>query len=154
PAKYSQSLKGKTLLMIFEKPSLRTRVSFEVGITSMGGTAVVIETGNMPLGKKESIEDTSKVCSRYVDCVMARLTSHEDMIKLAENSSIPIINGLTDKFHPVQVLSDILTISEKKGKLKGLKMCYLGDAFNNVRSCLLVIGYILQAFSLSLLHLL
>ncbi len=138
PAKYSNSLKGKTLLMIFEKPSLRTRVSFEVAITSMGGTAVVIETDNMPLGKKESIEDTSKVCSRYVDCVMARLFKHEDIVKLAENSSVPVINGLTDDFHPVQVLSDLLTIKEKKGKLKGLKLCYLGDGLNNVAHSLIL----------------
>ncbi len=138
PGKYSDSLKGKTLLMIFEKPSLRTRLSFDVAIKSLGGNSIVIDTGSTPLGKKETIEDTAKVCSRYVDCIMARLFEHKKLITLKENSTIPIINGLTDDFHPVQILSDLFTIKEKKGKLKGLKLAYLGDGLNNVTHSLLL----------------
>ncbi len=138
PGKYAESLKGKTLLMIFEKPSLRTRLSFDVGIKSMGGYGIVIDASSAPLGEKESIEDTAKVCSRYVDGIMARLFEHKNMIALGENATVPIINGLTDDFHPVQILSDLLTIKEKKKNLKGLKLCYLGDALNNVTHSLLI----------------
>ena len=138
PGKYSDSLKGKTLLMIFEKPSLRTRVSFDVAIKSMGGHSVIIEAGSAPLGEKETIEDTAKVCSRYVNCIMARLFEHEKLVSLEKNSTVPVINGLTDDFHPVQILSDLLTIKEKKGKLKGLKLCFLGDGLNNVTHSLLI----------------
>jgi ornithine carbamoyltransferase len=138
PNKYSKKLSGKTLLMIFEKPSLRTRVSFEAGMLSLGGNAIVIETENTPLGKKETIEDTAKTASRYVDCIMARLFEHKTLIALRDNATVPVINGLTNDFHPVQILSDFLTIHEKKGKLKGLKLCYLGDGANNVTHCLLI----------------
>ncbi|HCN18673.1 MAG TPA: ornithine carbamoyltransferase [Planctomycetia bacterium] len=137
-AKYSASLKGKTLLMIFEKPSLRTRLSFDVGMKQLGGDAIVVDTGQTPFGTKESIEDTAKTCSRYVDCIMARLFSHEKLVRLSEAAGIPIINGLTDDEHPAQILSDLLTIAEKKGKLQGLKFCYLGDGNNNVTHSLLI----------------
>jgi ornithine carbamoyltransferase len=138
PSKYSTALRGKTLLMIFEKPSLRTRLSFDVAMKSMGGHTIVIDTLSTPLGEKESIEDTAKVCSRYVDVIMARLFEHKKLVALKENASVPVINGLTDDFHPVQILSDFLTIKEKKGALKGLKLCYLGDALNNVTHSLLI----------------
>jgi len=138
PTKYPDSLKGKMLLMVFEKPSLRTRLSFDVAIKSLGGHSIVIDTGSTPLGEKETIEDTAKVCSRYVNCIMARLFEHKKLVSLDKNSTIPIINGLTDDFHPVQILSDLLTIKEKKGKLKGLKLCFLGDGLNNVTHSLLI----------------
>lgn len=134
---YSSSLKGKVLLMIFEKPSLRTRLSFDVAIASMGGHPVVLDASSAPLGEKETIEDTAKVSSRYVDCIMARLFEHKKIIALQENSRVPVINGLTDDHHPVQILSDLLTIKEKKGKLPGLKLCYLGDGLNNVTHSLI-----------------
>ena len=148
PKKYSSSLKGKTLLMIFEKPSLRTRLSFDVGIKQMGGFSIVIDTGSTPLGEKESIEDTAKTASRYVDCIMARMFEHERFVKLGNNASVPVINGLTDEYHPCQILSDLLTIKEKKGNLKGLKFCYLGDALNNVTHSLLI-GCALMGINIS-----
>ncbi len=137
PTKYSQAMKGKTLLMIFEKPSLRTRISFQVAMESMGGSAVVVETAHLPMGQKEAIEDTAKVSSRYVNAIMARLYEHRELVVMSENASVPIINGLTDDHHPVQILCDILTILEKKGKLKGLKLCFLGDGNNNIAHSLL-----------------
>lgn len=132
PQKYREAMKDKTLLMIFEKPSLRTRVSFEVGMTQMGGHAIYYNIATSPLGKKETIEDTAKVVSRYVDIVMARLFSFEQLKKLAENASIPVIDALSDYSHPCQILGDLLTIKEKKGKLAGLNLTYLGDSKNNV----------------------
>jgi ornithine carbamoyltransferase len=138
PNKYSNSLKGKSLLMFFAKPSLRTRISFDVGIKQLGGFSIVIDTNNTPLGKKETIEDTAKVCSKYVNCIMARMFKHESIVKLAKNTTIPVINGLTDDYHPCQILSDLLTIKEKKGNLKGLKLCFLGDGLNNITHSLLI----------------
>lgn len=136
--KYARALAGKNLLMFFEKPSLRTRLSFEVAMLQLGGHAIYYDLQGSPLGKgKESVEDTARVVSRYVDAVMARLYSHEDLKKIAANSSVPVINGLTDFSHPCQVLSDLLTIREKFGKLRRLKLSYLGDANNNVTHSLL-----------------
>ena len=137
PEKYSQEMKGKTLLMMFEKPSLRTRVSFETGMTQMGGHAIYYDISTSPMGKKESIEDTAKTSSRYVDIIMARLFKHEHIIKLAENADVPVINALTNFSHPCQILADLQTIREKKGRLKGLKLAYLGDSNNNVTHSLL-----------------
>lgn len=137
PESYSRKLKGKTLLMIFEKPSLRTRVSFEVGMTQLGGHAIYYDISTSPMGKKESIEDTVKTASRYVDIIMARLFKHEHIVKMAENSSVPVINALTDFSHPCQILADLQTIREKKSRLKGLKLCYVGDSNNNVTHSLL-----------------
>jgi ornithine carbamoyltransferase len=148
PRKYRKALDGKTLLMLFEKPSLRTRMSFQVAMQQLGGDTVVMDTSQAPLGEKETIEDTAKVCGRYVDCIMARLYEHSKLEKLAENSGIAVINGLTDDEHPVQVLSDLLTIKEKKGALKGLKLCYLGDADNNVTHSL-IIGCALAGMDIS-----
>ncbi|MFH1455908.1 MAG: ornithine carbamoyltransferase [archaeon] len=132
PSDYSTILKDKTLLMIFEKPSLRTRVSFETGMTRMGGHAIYYNTSTSPMGKKESIADTVKAASRYVDIIMARLFSHRSMEEMAQHSDVPVINGLTDFSHPCQILSDLQTILEKKGKLVGLKIAYLGNSNNNV----------------------
>ncbi len=138
PIHYSKRLEGKTLLMIFEKPSLRTRLSFEVGMTQLGGHAIYYDLSNSPLGKqKESIADTAKTVSRYVDIIMARLFSHKNIEDMAKNSNVPIINALTDFSHPCQILADFQTIREKKGKLDGLKLAYLGDGNNNVTHSLL-----------------
>ncbi|MCM3237552.1 ornithine carbamoyltransferase [Heyndrickxia oleronia] len=128
----NQILQGKVLGMIFEKSSTRTRISFEVGMLQLGGEAIFLSSKDLQLGRGESIHDTAKVMSRYVDGLMIRTTKHEIIEEFAKYASIPIINGLTDKHHPVQVLSDLLTIYEHKGKLTGLKMCFSGDANNNM----------------------
>lgn len=137
PQKYATALKDKTLLMIFEKPSLRTRLSFEVAMTQMGGHAIFYSSADSPLGKKETIEDTAKISSRYVDLIMARLYEHSSIEALAKNSSVPVINALTNYSHPCQILGDLLTIKEKKGALKGLKLVYFGDSRNNVTHSLI-----------------
>ncbi len=141
PAKYQEdwgfSLEGKTMLMLFEKPSLRTRISFEVGMTQLGGHAIFYTIVDSPLGKKESIADTAKVISRMCDITMARLFEHDHIIELAENSTVPVINALTDWSHPCQILSDLLTIREHFGKTKGLTLAYVGDCNNNVTHSLM-----------------
>ena len=125
-------LKGKTLGMIFEKSSTRTRASFEAGMTRLGGHAIFLSNNDIQLGRGETIEDTAIVLSRYVDIIMYRSKSHEDMIELAENATIPVINGLDNKEHPCQVITDLMTIFEKKGSLKGLNFVYIGDGGNNM----------------------
>lgn len=132
PSVFSAAMKDKTLLMIFQKPSLRTRVSFETAMTQMGGHAIYYDVATSPLGKKESIEDTAKTASRYVDIIMARLNSYEECKSLAESSSVPVIDALSDMAHPCQILADLLTIMEKKGRLNGLTLAYIGDCRNNV----------------------
>lgn len=130
-------LKGKTLGMIFAKPSTRTRVSFETAMTQLGGHAIYMGMGDLQLGRGETIADTARTLSRYVDAVMARLFKHEDIVELARNSSVPVVNGLTDLLHPCQTLADLQTIREKKGRLKGLKLAWVGDG-NNVCNSLLL----------------
>ena len=137
PNKYSKKLKGKTLLMIFAKPSLRTNLSFNVGIYELGGQAIFYSLDNSTLGKKESIKDFSKVDSRYVDIVMARLYDHNDIEELAKFSDVPVINGLTNDFHPCQALGDLLSIKERIKK-KNVRVCYLGDCNNNVTNSLII----------------
>ncbi len=132
PKKQMKTLSGKTLLMIFAKPSLRTHLSFEVAMHQLGGHPIFYNLGDSTLGKKESIKDFSKVISRYVDVVMARLYEHKDIEELAEHSDVPIINGLTNYYHPCQILGDFMTVKEHLGKLKGIKIAYLGDGNNNV----------------------
>ena len=124
-------LKNKTLTMIFQKPSTRTRVSFETGMYQLGGHAINLSSQDMQLSRGESIEDTAKTLSRYTDCIMARVYDHGVLEKLSKSSSIPVINGLSDSFHPCQILADFMTIKEKKGKFKGLKIAWIGDG-NNV----------------------
>src|SRR3989338_8341258 len=138
PKNYEKSMEQKTLLMIFAKPSLRTRVSFEVGMTQMGGHGIYYDISTSPMGKKESIADTARTSSRYVDIVMARLFEHKDIEEYAKNSSVPVINALTNFSHPCQILADLLTIKEKKGKLAGLKLAYFGDGANNVAHSLII----------------
>ncbi|MBI4159135.1 ornithine carbamoyltransferase [Candidatus Woesearchaeota archaeon] len=136
--RYKSKLKNNVLLDIFEKPSLRTRLSFEVAMYQLGGHTIYYDLAGSPLGKgKESLEDTAKVVSRYVDVIMARLYSQDDLIKLAKNSSIPVISGLTDYEHPCQILGDLLTIKEKLRKLSNIKIAYFGDAKNNVTHSLI-----------------
>lgn len=132
-------LEGKTLAMIFEKNSTRTRVSFETGMFQLGGHALFLSSNESQVGRGEPIEDTARVLSRYCDGIMIRTFSQELVEKLAEYSTIPIINGLTDFAHPCQVLADLMTIREHKGTLKGLKMCYIGDG-NNMANSLIVGG--------------
>lgn len=138
PERYRDFMRGKVLLMIFEKPSLRTRVSFEVGMCQMGGDAIFYDMSTSPLGAgKETIHDTIKTLSRYADLIMARLFEHEKIEEMARFADIPVINGLTDFSHPCQILSDLLTIGEHKGSLEGITVAYLGDAKNNVTHSLL-----------------
>ena len=138
PWNYTHIMRGKTLLMIFEKPSLRTRLSFETGAYQLGGHAIYYDMSTSPMGAgKESISDSIKVISRFNDIVMARLFKHEHVLEMAANASIPVINALTDYSHPCQILADLLTIKEHKGQLAGLKLAYLGDANNNVTHSLL-----------------
>ncbi len=123
-------LEGKPLGMIFQKPSLRTRVAFEVGMSNLGGHAVYLGPDDIKLGKRETTEDIARVLSRYVDGIMARVFSHEDVVELAEKSRVPVLNGLSEFTHPSQGLADLLTIYEKKGCLKGIKMAFVGDGNN------------------------
>jgi ornithine carbamoyltransferase len=129
-------LKGKTLAMIFEKPSTRTRVSFEVGMWQLGGYALYLNASDLQLGRGETIADTARVLSRYVNGMMARVFAHQTILDLVKYSKVPVINGLSDFTHPCQGLADLFTIYEKKGRLSGLKLAYVGDA-NNVAHSLL-----------------
>lgn len=139
PGNYAHAAHRRTLLMIFEKPSLRTRLSFETGMTRMGGHAIYYDTRSSPMGAgKETLEDTAHTFSRYVNIVMARLFKHSDLEEMAQHASVPIINALTDLAHPCQILADLLTIREHKGRLRGLKVAYVGDSNNNVTHSLMI----------------
>lgn len=127
-------LPHKNLAMIFEKNSTRTRVSFEVGINQLGGQAIVMSSRDMQLGKGESIEDTAKVLSRFVDAIMIRANSHQTILELAKHASVPVINALSDFSHPCQILASILTIEEHLGKISGKKLAWFGDANNVLNS--------------------
>jgi ornithine carbamoyltransferase len=129
-------LAGKTLGMIFQKPSLRTRVSFEVGMRHLGGEAVYLSPQEIKLGERESVADVARVLSRYVEGIMARVFAHSDVEELAAQASVPVINGLSDFGHPCQALSDLFTIREERGTLRGLRLAYVGDG-NNVAHSLL-----------------
>lgn len=140
-------LKNKTLGMIFQKASTRTRVSFEVGMQQLGGYPLYLNANDMQIGRGEPIKDTARVLSRYLDGIMIRTFAQQDVIDLAEYGSIPIINGLTDFAHPCQILADLQTIREFKGKLEGLKMCYIGDGNNMCNS--LIAGALKAGMSIS-----
>jgi ornithine carbamoyltransferase len=129
-------LKGKTLAMIFEKPSTRTRVSFEVGMWQLGGYALYLSSSDLQLGRGETIGDTAQVLSRYVDGIMARVFAHQTILDLVSYSKVPVMNGLSDFSHPCQGLADLFTVYEKKGRLSGLKLAYMGDG-NNVAHSLI-----------------
>ncbi len=133
----SQDLNGKTLAMVFEKSSTRTRVSFEVGMTQCGGHAIYLSQRDTQLGRGETIEDTARVLSRMVDCIMYRAYNHDMMLELGKYSTVSVINALDDLEHPCQIMADLLTIREHKGGLRGLKIAYVGDG-NNVCNSLLL----------------
>ena len=140
-------LEGKTLGMIFEKASTRTRVSFEVGMFQLGGSALFLSSNNTQIGRGEPVEDTARVLSRYLDGIMIRTFEQSEVEALAEYGSIPIINGLTDFCHPCQVLADLMTIREIKGRLDGLKMSFIGDGNNMMNS--LIVGALKSGMSIS-----
>jgi ornithine carbamoyltransferase len=130
-------LEGRSLGMIFQKPSTRTRVSFEVGITQLGGTGLYLAAGDLQLGRGETIKDTATVLSRYLDGIMIRTFRQADVDELAEHAEVPVLNGLTDEFHPCQALADVMTIRERLGTFEGVRVAYLGDG-NNVCHSLMV----------------
>jgi ornithine carbamoyltransferase len=139
PRAYSQALLGKQLAMIFEKPSLRTRVTFEVGMTSLGGFGVYLDHAKPRLGEREAVKDIARNLERWVDGIVARTYSHESVLELANNASIPVVNALTDLFHPCQALADLFTLREKIGTLSGQTLAFVGDG-NNVCHSLMVTG--------------
>lgn len=141
PEAYADRLARRTLLMVFEKPSLRTRVSFETGMTQLGGHAIYYDMSTSPMGAgKESIADSARTVSRYVDLIMARLFKHEDLLEFSRFSDVPVINALTDYSHPCQILADLQTIQERFGSLPGRVLSFFGDGFNNVTHSLMVGG--------------
>ncbi|MBQ2819545.1 MAG: ornithine carbamoyltransferase [Clostridia bacterium] len=141
-------LKGKTLGMIFQKSSTRTRVSFEVGMADLGGHALFLSSRDLQIGRGEPVQDTARVLSRYLDGIMIRTFEQKEVEMLAEYGTIPIINGLTDYCHPCQVLADLMTIREHKGMLKGKKLCYIGDGNNMANS--LIVGCIKMGMSVAI----
>ena len=132
-----EALEGRTLGMIFQKPSTRTRVSFEVGIAQLGGVGLHLAAGDLQLGRGETIKDTARVLSRYLDGIMIRTFRQADVDELADHADVPVINGLTDEFHPCQALADVMTIRERLGVAEGVRVAYLGDG-NNVCHSLMV----------------
>ena len=142
PSKYSDSMEDKTLLMLFEAPSLRTRISFETGMTQMDGHAIYYDMKESTVGKKETIKDLANVVSRYCDLIMARIAKHSDIMEIAKNSRVPVINGLTSYEHPCQILSDMMTIYEIKKSFK-INLAYLGDGNNNTTHSLMFAASIL-----------
>ncbi|AHW64295.1 ornithine carbamoyltransferase [Corynebacterium glyciniphilum] len=129
---YRNSLMNKSVAVLFDKTSTRTRFSFDVGINQLGGHPIVVDSGKSQMGKKESYQDTGAVLSRFVDAVVWRTGAHQNLHDMAETATVPIINALCDDFHPCQILADLLTIRQHKGELKGLKAVYLGDGANNM----------------------
>jgi ornithine carbamoyltransferase len=142
-------LKGKTVALLFEKPSLRTRVSFEVAMWQLGGHAVYLSPSEVGLGKRESISDVARTLSRFVNGIVARTFAHQTVKMLAEYGTVPVINGLSDYEHPCQALGDLLTILEKKGDLKGLRLAYVGDGNNVARSLMLAVAAVGMDFSIA-----
>ncbi len=138
PASFARALEGKQLAMIFEKPSLRTRVTFEVGITSMGGNAVYLDHAKPRLGERESIRDVARNLERWVDGIVARTFSHAAVLEFASYASIPVINGLSDLLHPCQAISDFFTLEEKFGALEGLRIAFVGDGNNVCHSLMMM----------------
>jgi ornithine carbamoyltransferase len=139
PARFREALDGKTLAMIFEKSSTRTRVSFEAGMFQLGGLAMFLSARDLQLGRGETVADTAAVLSRYTDAIMARTNAHATVEDLARHASVPVINGLSDLLHPCQALADYLTVRERFGSERGFPLCYIGDG-NNVAHSLLVTG--------------
>ncbi|TIO06052.1 ornithine carbamoyltransferase [Mesorhizobium sp.] len=132
----TKPLEGKVLAMIFDKPSTRTRVSFDVGMRQLGGETIMLTGTEMQLGRSETIADTAKVLSRYVDAIMIRTTSHDRLLELTENATVPVINGLTDDTHPCQLMADIMTFEEHRGPVAGKTIAWTGDGNNVLHSLL------------------
>src|ERR1044071_3722308 len=130
PRAYANALRGKSLAMIFQKPSTRTRVSFEVGMFQLGGHALHLGANEIQIGRGETLADTAKVLSRYVDGIMARVYSHEALVEMSRHATVPVINGLSDLLHPVQALADFFTMFERRGRLDGVVLAYVGDGNN------------------------
>ncbi len=145
----SSALAGRVLGMIFEKPSMRTRVSFQAAMIQAGGEAIDIRGQEIGLGKRESVRDIARVMSRYVDAIMIRTFAHENVEELARHSQVPVINGLSDDAHPCQALSDVFTIREKLGSLEGVRVAFVGDGNNVARSLAVLCGRLGIAFTLS-----
>ena len=150
PKAYREACQGQTLAMIFQKPSLRTRVSFQTGIYQLGGQGIYLGPTDIQLHRGETIADTAQVLSRYVDGIMARVFAHSDVVELARYGSIPVINGLSDLLHPCQVLADLQTVHEKKGTLKGLTLAYVGDGNNMAHS--IMYGCALMGMNVAIGH--
>lgn len=140
PKKYSKTLKDKTLAMIFEKPSLRTRVSFEAGMTQLGGHAIYLGPSDIQMGVREIPSDVARNLERMVDIVMARVFEHQKLLDLSKNTKVPVINALSDLEHPCQAMADIMTVLERKKNLKGLRLCFIGDCENNVTHSLALLS--------------
>ncbi len=145
---FKDYLKGKKLGMIFQKSSTRTRVSFEVGMYELGGNALFLSNRDLQIGRGEPVQDTARVLSRYLDAIMIRTFAQSEVEDLARYGSIPVINGLTDYCHPCQVLADLMTIRERKGAFKGMKMCFIGDGNNMANS--LMVGAVKTGMSFSI----
>ncbi|MCH8982367.1 ornithine carbamoyltransferase [candidate division KSB1 bacterium] len=143
-------LEGKTLAMIFAKPSARTRVSFEVGMFQLGGHALYLGPNDIQIGKRESVGDVSQVLSRYVDIIMSRLFDHEDILELGKHATVPVVNGLTDLLHPCQVMADLFTIYEKRGRNDDLRIAYVGDGNNVTNSWINIASKIPMTLSLAI----
>jgi ornithine carbamoyltransferase len=137
PGAYAQALSGKSLGMIFEKPSTRTRVSFEVGMFQLGGHALHLGVDDIQLRRGETVADTARVLSRYVSGIMARVFSHEDLVEMTRHATVPIINGLSDLVHPLQALADYFTLRERRGSLDGITLAYVGDGNNMCHALML-----------------
>ena len=135
-----EPLKGRVLALIFERPSTRTRVSFEVGMRQLGGDTLVLSAGDMQMGRGETIADTARVLSRYVDCIMIRAATHSHLTELAKAATVPVINGLTDLTHPCQVMADVMTLEEHVGAMKDLTVAWVGDGNNVVTSWIHAVG--------------
>ncbi len=141
-------LAGKTVALLFDKPSLRTKVSFQVGIQQLGGYSVYMGPEEVGLGKREAVSDVARVLSRYVDCIVARVFGHGDLEELAQHSHVPVINALSDWEHPCQTLADLMTIRDSKGRLNGIKAAYIGDGNNVARS--LCLGAVAMGMNFSI----
>jgi len=149
PKAIGMPLVGKSMAMIFQKPSNRTRVSFEVGMTQLGGHAIYLGPDTIKLGERETTSDIAKTLARYLDVIIARVFAHQDVIDLAKHSTIPVVNGLSDLSHPCQALADAYTIKEKAGKFEGVKLAFVGDGNNVVNSLLYTAGKIGLDFSIA-----
>jgi ornithine carbamoyltransferase len=142
-------LTGRTLAMIFEKPSLRTRVTFETGMYQLGGGAIYLAPGDIQLGTRETSGDVAANLSRWVDLIVARTFSHDSVVELAQNATVPVINGLSDLYHPCQILADLMTLSEQRGGIEGLRIAFIGDGNNIVHSWLLAAAKVGFDFTLA-----